>query len=109
MAIFGSHNWAIRGMNSLEEELERYSRFWRDKILKNIQLDKENTARLENAGWDVLRLWESDIKDNIEKCATLVEKRYRAAVANCNQITESNNNADEKQRIVLINKHKRKT
>ena len=26
------HNWAIRGLNSLEEELEGYSDFWRQKI-----------------------------------------------------------------------------
>ena len=27
------HNWAIRGLSSLEEELDKYTQFWRDKII----------------------------------------------------------------------------
>ena len=36
------HNWAIRGYGSLEQELSRYSDFWRDKILRNIARDEKN-------------------------------------------------------------------
>lgn len=71
------HNWAIRGLGSLEEELERYSQFWKDKILGNIRRDKENSARLKADGWTVIRFWESDIKNNVNKCADIVEKIYR--------------------------------
>ena len=34
------HNWAIRGLSSLEEELSGYSEFWRSKILRNIQIGR---------------------------------------------------------------------
>ncbi|MBS3976450.1 MAG: very short patch repair endonuclease [Syntrophomonadaceae bacterium] len=71
------HNWAIRGLGSLEEELERYSQFWKDKILGNIRRDKENSARLKADGWTVIRFWESDIKNNVNKCTDIVEKIYR--------------------------------
>ena len=27
------HNWAVRGLPSLEEELKKYSEFWKSKIL----------------------------------------------------------------------------
>lgn len=61
------HNWAIRGLSSLEEELDKYTQFWRDKILGNIQRDKEQTVHLENEGWNVIRIWESDIKKRRRK------------------------------------------
>jgi DNA mismatch endonuclease (patch repair protein) len=70
------HNWAIRGLNSLNDELERYSSFWKDKILGNIKRDKDNTALLEARGWTVIRFWESDIKADVEKCANIISDIY---------------------------------
>ncbi|MDR3109963.1 MAG: very short patch repair endonuclease, partial [Planctomycetaceae bacterium] len=66
------HNWAIRGLVSLNAELERYTPFWRKKILGNIDRDKKNTALLEEGGWIVIRLWESDIIIDVEKCADVI-------------------------------------
>lgn len=74
------HNWAVRGLESLEAELERYSQFWREKILGNIHRDKENTARLMADGWMVIRLWESNIMADIDKCANEVERAYKNTV-----------------------------
>lgn len=74
------HNWAIRGLESLNKELESYSPFWRKKIIGNIQRDRESTARLEADGWTVMRFWESDIKRDATKCADAIEDRYRAAL-----------------------------
>ena len=47
------HNWAVRGMASLEEELNSYSEFWRSKILSNIERDSKNTLALTESGWIV--------------------------------------------------------
>lgn len=68
------HNWAIRGMKDLQEELASYSQYWREKILRNIERDKENNQALEALGWKVIRIWESDIKNNLADCVELVEK-----------------------------------
>jgi DNA mismatch endonuclease (patch repair protein) len=35
--------------------------FWINKISKNISRDREVLKELSNLGWDVLRVWESDI------------------------------------------------
>ena len=75
------HNWAIRGLSSLEEELDKYTQFWRDKILCNIQRDKEQTVHLENEGWNVIRIWESDIKKDVAKCADIIEEAYQKAIS----------------------------
>ena len=71
------HNWAIRGLSSLEEELDKYTQFWRDKILCNIQRDKEQTVHLENEGWNVIRIWESDIKKTSQSVRILLKRRIK--------------------------------
>ncbi|MBU3916680.1 very short patch repair endonuclease [bacterium] len=73
------NNWAIRGMNSLEEELSQYNSFWREKIERNIARDKNVNHTLEKEGWVVLRFWESDIKNSPEKCASRVKIIYDAS------------------------------
>jgi len=72
------HNWAIRGLPSLEAELAGYSEYWQNKILYNVNRDNENTKKLEDDGWKVLRFWESDIKRDARYYADLVEACYRS-------------------------------
>jgi DNA mismatch endonuclease, patch repair protein len=36
------------------------SQYWGPKILRNKERDREQVARLEAAGWQVLRVWEHD-------------------------------------------------
>lgn len=73
------HNWALRGIPSLEEELASYTDFWKNKILKNIERDKKNNEKLKECGWIVIRFWESDIRNNLENCVSCVEKMYMSA------------------------------
>jgi len=63
------HNWALRGLKDLDEELARYSEFWANKIKRNIQRDKEVNRLLDKLGWTVLRIWESDIKSDVVGCS----------------------------------------
>ena len=72
------HNWALRGLSSLEEELSGYSEFWKEKILRNIQRDARVTEQLRADGWTVIRLWESDIKKALESCIQQVEQALKA-------------------------------
>ena len=78
------HNWAIRGYGSLEEELKRYSKAWADKILRNIQRDKDVNQKLKVLGWQVLRIWESDIKKDVQLCGNTVEYTYWRTLRNLN-------------------------
>ena len=66
------HNWVLRGIRSLDEELAGYSEFWRKKILGNIRRDKEEAEKLTADGWLVIRFWESEIRTDTEKCASVV-------------------------------------
>lgn len=76
------HNWAIRGLASLEEELAGYSDFWRSKILRNIERDTEVSQVLKANGWTVIRIWESDIRLNLDECVQVIKEAISAAKAN---------------------------
>ena len=71
------HNWALRGLKSLEMELKGYTDFWREKILRNVARDQDNTIKLEKEGWTVLRIWESDIRKKLEVCVSMIEDQYK--------------------------------
>ena len=75
------HNWAIRGLSSLEEELSGYSEFWRSKILRNIERDVEINQSLKAQGWTVVRIWESDIRKNLESCVQLIKETLLSSEA----------------------------
>lgn len=38
------------------------SKFWWDKIERNMKRDKEVTERLRAEGWTVIRIWEHELK-----------------------------------------------
>lgn len=51
--------------------------YWLAKIGRNMQRDAEVSAALRGAGWSVLRVWESDVKRDVEAVVSAV----RAALA----------------------------
>ena len=64
------NQYKLRGFRSIEEQLEKVSNkdYWIKKIKNNIKRDKEVTRLLTMDGWLVIRVWESQINDDIEKC-----------------------------------------
>lgn len=49
-------------------DISKCSAYWVNKINRNIERDLEITIGLRDAGWTVLRFWESDIKNDISRC-----------------------------------------
>ena len=41
--------------------------FWKAKILQNIERDKRDFERLENAGWKVIVVWECELKSQTKE------------------------------------------
>lgn len=73
------HNWALRGLKDLDEELSKYSEFWAKKIRGNVQRDEDVNQRLAELGWRVIRIWESEIEKNVSECAKQVQEAYMLA------------------------------
>lgn len=53
-------------------EVATNTKFWNEKIKRNIERDLENTIELRDNGWTVLRFWETDIKKNLDMCVEAV-------------------------------------
>lgn len=45
--------------------------YWKQKITKNVERDQKSKRWLEDAGWEVIRVWESDIKRKSTRQAEL--------------------------------------
>lgn len=51
--------------------------FWISKIKGNIKRDKYINRRLKDEGWTVIRLWEHDVKKDLDKCVKKIKIHLR--------------------------------
>lgn len=59
--------WHARGHEQDPgEQVATNKEFWKRKLARNVERDKEVNDQLTHAGWLVLRFWESDIKKNVD-------------------------------------------
>ena len=66
------YNWEER-----KKDFKSNQEFWIPKIEKNIQRDKEVSEKLQSEGWIVIRFWGKEIKKDVKKCASIIEKSLR--------------------------------
>src|SRR4051794_3621376 len=50
----------------------RWSGYWDEKIKRNIAGDKRQTSALEEAGWHVVRVWDFEIGQDVERVGAQV-------------------------------------
>jgi len=50
---------------------ETRKEFWEEKIKGNIERDKRNKSELEKLGWNVIIIWQCELKNNEIKTKTL--------------------------------------
>lgn len=72
--------WHGRDWPTLRAKLEQGTNpdYWVAKIKSNIERDQRNTSLLEEAGWHVIRVWESDIKKDLCVVACHIRDVVRA-------------------------------
>jgi DNA mismatch endonuclease Vsr len=46
--------------------------YWIPKIERNMERDREVTAKLEEDGWTVLRFWEWQIRKHLDECVHII-------------------------------------
>jgi DNA mismatch endonuclease (patch repair protein) len=68
--------WHGRHWRKLKSNLGKGTNasYWIAKVATNIQRDKRITKTLEKLGWQVVRLWETDIKKDPLGCALFLKK-----------------------------------
>ena len=69
------HGWRLP---SWERKL---SPFWRDKLRANRARDQRNFRKLRSFGWKVIRLWQHQVKRDVEQCMKRIENELSKDVA----------------------------
>lgn len=59
------------------KEPQTNKQFWINKINNNVERDKKTNEILSNEGWTVIRFWEHEIKNNIDKCIRDIIKQLK--------------------------------
>jgi DNA mismatch endonuclease, patch repair protein len=73
------HGWRERGFASFEDQFNHArADWWRAKIERNVERDREVNRALRKAGWRVVRVWESRVLKDPSRAAARVERRVRA-------------------------------
>lgn len=69
--------WRLRGFKSLAGQFDGVSNkpYWVGKITRNIARDRKVGSQLRKLGWRIVRIWESDLKKDVEKAGKRVRKQ----------------------------------
>lgn len=51
----------------------KLSAYWKSKIKRNRDRDRKNHRKLRESGWKVVRVWEHEIRRNLDRAACNVE------------------------------------
>ena len=69
LAIFcDSEFWHGKNYKENTDRIGTNSEYWKQKIKRNIERDKEVNQKLIADGWTVLRFWEKEIRKETEQC-----------------------------------------
>lgn len=76
IAIFcDSEFWHGYDWDHRKYDIKSNQEFWINKIENNIIRDQKVNTILKSEGWCVLRFWGKDIKNNLAKCADIIERK----------------------------------
>jgi DNA mismatch endonuclease Vsr len=65
-------------LRTKKHDFKRNRKFWLNKILRNIERDKEVNKALRNKGWRVLRFWDFQIEGDTEQCIKKIAKTIKS-------------------------------
>lgn len=73
------NGWRLRGYTSFEEEFQHAnSDFWKAKIQRNMKRDRDVNDQLAADGWEVVRVWASDVERDVTTVADQIEELVRS-------------------------------
>ena len=70
--------WHGKNWEERKPKVKTNREFWIAKIERNIQRDHEVNHELKRLGYTVFRLWESEIKKNLDECLAITLKHLQA-------------------------------
>lgn len=78
IAIFvdGDFWHAREHLDNPGEQIATNQQYWRKKLARNVERDKEVNDALTEAGWMVIRFWENDINKKLDECIKTILQYY---------------------------------
>lgn len=73
--------WRLRGLPDLASMFPTRTEWWVNKITRNIDRDRAVTKHLTGSGWCVIRVWESDVLADTNRCAVKILAHIRRHTA----------------------------
>jgi DNA mismatch endonuclease (patch repair protein) len=58
---------------------DRVSPFWQEKIAKNRTRDQKNFRKLRRMGWRIVRLWQTQIRKDLDLCVCRITQVLNSA------------------------------
>ncbi|MBN1969899.1 MAG: very short patch repair endonuclease [Candidatus Delongbacteria bacterium] len=52
------------------------TKYWKPKLQRNVERDRINTKKLKNMDWIVLRFWEHEVKNDLERVINSIVKLH---------------------------------
>ncbi len=78
LAIFvDGEFWHGKDWHERKNDHKTNQEFWRKKIERNIERDKEVNTELTKQGWTILRFWSKDIEKNLLTCVLEIEREIK--------------------------------
>lgn len=78
LAIFvDGEFWHGKNWNEQKNDHKTNQEFWKKKIERNIERDKEVNEELTKQGWAILRFWSKEIEKNLLTCVLQIESEIR--------------------------------
>lgn len=68
-----------QGVDAATAHFRKNQEYWREKLQRNVGRDLTVSDTLEREGWQVIRLWESEVRRDVTAAADLVEEYLLAA------------------------------
>lgn len=73
IAVFcDSDYWHGYDWENRHQRIKSNRDYWIPKIERNMERDREVTAKLEADGWTVLRFWEWQIRKHLDECVHII-------------------------------------
>ncbi len=51
--------------------------FWQTKLAKNVERDRKKKEKLKRLGWDIIVIWECEIKKSLDRVAATIANRLK--------------------------------
>jgi DNA mismatch endonuclease (patch repair protein) len=61
-----------------KDRVKTNTKFWQNKIERNIQRDIEVNNYLKSQGWKLIRFWSEEVEKNLDSCIAKIEKEINS-------------------------------